>query len=135
MSLSTSLMSRPAAHLLRNEAGNGHTWSGIDLQHIHLVLTVLILRDDIVDADDTIGMEDIVDAGCGLCHLFCSLRRETGWSDFLYLTIVLGIIVEELIAGYHLCSWQDNSLLGCLVDALKSQYHRGTLQSSPRCSP
>ena len=65
-------------------------------------------------------MEDIVDAGCGLCHLFCSLRRETGWSDFLYLTIVLGIIIEELIAGYHLCSWQDNGLLCCLVNALRN---------------
>ena len=25
-------------NLLRNETGNGHTWSGIDLQHVHLVV-------------------------------------------------------------------------------------------------
>ena len=63
-------------------------------------------------------MEDIVDAGCGLCHLFSSLRRETGWSDFLYLTVILSIVIEELIAGYHLGSWQDNGLLCCLVNTL-----------------
>lgn len=64
-------------NLLRNETGNGHTWSGIDLQHVHLVFTILILRDDIVDTDDTVGMKNVVDAGCGLGYLFCSLRRET----------------------------------------------------------
>ena len=63
-------------------------------------------------------MEDIVDTGCGLCHLFSSLWRETGWSDFLYLTVILGIVIEELIAGYHLGSWQYHGLLCSLVDAL-----------------
>ena len=65
-------------------------------------------------------MEDIVDAGCGLSYLFSSLRRETGWSDFLNLTIVLGIVIEELIAGYHLGSRQYHGLLGCLVDTLRN---------------
>ena len=63
-------------------------------------------------------MKNVVDAGCGLGNLFCGLRRETGWSDFLYLTIILGIVIEELVGGHHFGSRQHNGLLGCLVDTL-----------------
>ena len=62
-----------STYLLRNEARHGHTWSGIDLQHIDHILAVLVLGDDVVDTDDSVSMQNVVNARSGLCHLFCSL--------------------------------------------------------------
>ena len=46
-----------STYLLGNETGGRHTRGGVHLQHRDLSL----LRDDVVDADDAIAVEDVVD--------------------------------------------------------------------------
>ena len=66
------------------------------------------------------------------------IGRETGRSNLLYLTIILGIVVEELVARHHLCGRQDNGLLASLINTLRNfrtlqealNHNLGTLQHS-----
>jgi len=46
-----------SSYLLGNETGGGHAWSGVDLKHGD----VAFRRNDIVDADDAITVQDVVD--------------------------------------------------------------------------
>ena len=100
--------------MLGNETGGSHTRCGVHFEHGYLTL----LRDDIVDADDAIAMKDIIDMAGNLRHAVCYLWRDTSRRDLLHLTIILGVVVEELIAGHNLRDWEDNSLLTGLVDTL-----------------
>ena len=63
-------------------------------------------------------MKDIIDMAGNLRHAVCYLWRDTSRRDLLHLTIILGVVVEELIAGHDLRDWEDNSLLTGLVDTL-----------------
>ena len=106
-----------STYLLRDEARFRHARRGIDFEHHDLVVALLILRDDIVDADDAVAMQDVIDATGLSSHSLSCLRRQTGRRDFLNLSVVFRIIVEELIVGHHLCCRQhDGALLG-LIDA------------------
>ena len=84
-------------YLLGNEAGGGHARGGIDLKHIDHVVAVLVLRDDVVYADDAIGMQDVVDTAGLSGNTPGGFRRHTRRGDFLHLSVVLGVIVEELV--------------------------------------
>ena len=90
------------ADLLGDEAGDCHARGGVDLQQIDVVGAVSILGDDVVDADDAVAMQDVVDArrlglkGSG------QLVTNAGRGDLIYLTVVLGIVVKELIIGHDL---------------------------------
>src|SRR3712207_2154526 len=59
-----------STYLLGNEAGDGHSGRGIDFKHVDFVVTVLVFRYDIVDADDSVGMKNVVNATGFPGHLF-----------------------------------------------------------------
>ena len=61
-------------------------------------------------------MQDIVDVAGNLASPASPILTDTRWSNLLYLTIILGIVVEEFILRYHLSNWQYHCLLVCLVD-------------------
>ena len=71
-----------------------------------------------------------------LTHTSSHLLGNTGRSDLLYLAIVLGVVVEELIARYHLSDGEQDGLLLSLIDALCDlcsiqetlDHHLGALQ-------
>lgn len=47
-------------YLLRNEACSGHARSSVDFDHVDDIIAIGILRDDIVDADDAVAVQDVV---------------------------------------------------------------------------
>ena len=62
-------------------------------------------------------MQDVVDARCLGLQGSSELGRDAGRGDFLHLTVVLRIVVEELIGGDHLGDGEHYRLLLCLVTA------------------
>ena len=105
-----------STNLLGDETGCSHTWRGVHLKHRNLTL----MRNDIVNADDAIAMEDVVDVAGDLRHTVGNLRSNACRCNLLHLTIVLGVVVEELIARHHLGDGEDDSLLTSLVDTLRN---------------
>ena len=80
------------------------------LQQIHLP----VLQYDIVHADDAVRTQCIVDEGSLFTHFLRPLSPQTGWGDFLHLTFVLGVIVEELVMAHHFGNRKMTVLLAVL---------------------
>ena len=70
--------------MLRNEAGRCHTWCCIYLKHPYLSF----LRNDIVDTDNTIAVQDVIDMTGYLTNTTGNILREAGRSNLLDLSIV-----------------------------------------------
>ena len=90
------------AHLLWNETGSCHARSGVNLKHVDAVAAVRVLGDYVVYADNAIAVQDVIDAARLGLQGSCKLWADAGRSDFLDLTIVLSVVVEELIVSNHL---------------------------------
>ena len=65
-------------------------------------------------------MEDVVDVAGDLRYTVGNLWSNACRRDLLHLTIVLGIIVEELVARHHLGDGEDDSLLAGFIDTLRN---------------
>ena len=70
-----------------------------------------LLTDNIVDADDAVTVQNIVDMTGDFSHAFGQFITDAGRCDFLYLTVVFGIIVEELVFGHHLRRREEHGFL------------------------
>ena len=62
-------------------------------------------------------MEDVVDLAGFLLQGLGQLGRDAGRGDLLHLTVVLGVVVEELVGGDHLGDGEHYRLLARLVAA------------------
>ena len=61
-------------------------------------------------------MQDVIDMTGYLTHTVRHVCRQTGRCDLLYLSVVFGVIVEELVGRHHLSGWQHNRPLLRLKD-------------------
>ena len=59
------------SYLLRNEAGGCHARSGVHFKHIDAVGSVLVLGDDVIDANDAVAVQYVVDAAGFLLQSGC----------------------------------------------------------------
>ena len=92
---------------MRYETGGSHSWSGVDFQQMNLIyrlaVAALALTDDVVDTYDAVAVENVVDMTGEFGRSLGSVLAEASWSYFLHLSVVLGVVVEELVVGHHLC--------------------------------
>ena len=90
-----------SSYLLRDEACGGHAWGGVHFQEVdfvnRLAVFALTLSDDVIDAYDAVAVENVIDATGKFCHAAGCVFAETGRSDFLYLSVVFRVVVEELV--------------------------------------
>ena len=80
---------------------------------------MLVFRNDVIDANDAVGMQDIVDAARFCSHLGRCFGAESGRSNLLYLSVILGIVVEELVLCNDFRSRKHHFLIACLVNSLR----------------
>ena len=82
-----------STYLLGDEAGGGHAGRGVYFQEVDFGA----FGDDVIHADDASGTQDVVDGGSQLLHPVAQLIGDTGGSNFVRITLVLGVIVEILV--------------------------------------
>ena len=115
-------------HLLGDEAGDSHSRRGVDFEQVNLVNRFAVaanaLADDVVNADDAVAVEDVVDIACEFGYTLSRFLAEACRSDFLNLTVVFCVIVEELVVGDNLRGWQYNRLCLGLVASDGSPFLR-----------
>src|SRR5574344_1478795 len=109
-------------NLLRYKAGCGHTRSSINFKHVYLVHFFTVFTEatsnDIVDTDNTVAVEYIIDMAGYLTDTLCCLFTQACRRNFLHLSVVFGIIIEELIIGNNLSDREHyRFLLGLIASA------------------
>ena len=107
------------SNLLRNEAGSCHAWSSVYLYHVYLVnkvaLLILLVRDNVVDTYDAVAMQYVIDMAGYLVDTAGGVLAEACRCDFLYLSVVFCVIIEELMLCNYLGSRQHYGLFARLV--------------------
>ena len=85
--------------LLGDEARGGHAWGGIDLEEGWASIGF----DDVVDTDDTTGIDVLIDLTSELLYQCRELGANACGGDLLDSAVVLSLEVEEAILGHDLC--------------------------------
>ena len=85
--------------LLGDEARGGHAWGGIDLEEGWASIGF----DDVVDTDDTTGIDVLIDLTSELLYQRRELGANECGGDLLDSAVVLSLEVEEAILGHDLC--------------------------------
>lgn len=86
-----------STYLLRNKAGSRHTRSRVNLQQVYLITCCY----DIIYTNNAGTTQNIVDSRSQSLYATREIIRNTGRSNFIYLTVVFSIVVKELIVGNY----------------------------------
>ncbi len=103
--------------MLGDEAGDGHAGGGVDFEQVDAVTAVGILGNDVVDADNAVAVQDVVDARRLGLQGGGEFVADAGRSDFLYLAVILGVVIKELVVGHDFGNREDDRFLLGLVAA------------------
>ena len=104
--------------LLGNEARGGHTWGGIDLEEGWASIGF----DDVVDTDDTAGIDVLIDLTGELLYLRCEIGANACGGNLFDSTVVLRLEVKEAILGHDFCHRESRD---GVADAVASAGHLG----------
>ena len=104
--------------LLGNEARGGHTWGGIDLEEGWATIGF----DDVVDTDDTAGIDVLIDFTSELLYQSCESGLMRAGGNLLDCAVVLGLEVKEAILGHDFCHRESRD---GVTDTVASAGHLG----------